>query len=406
MITTFYPPYSFGGDAVFVQQLSGELARRGHHVEVVHCTDAYRLTAGRGPGPDEADDERVTVHRLHSRAGIVSPMLTHLSGLPLLKTRRLQEILARGFDVVHYHNMSLMGVPGPRLGAAGAVTLYTLHEYWLVCPTHMLFKYDRAPCTRPRCVPCTLAHGRPPQLWRGLGLLRRAAERIDVFIAASRFVRRKHEEMGFARPVAVLPHFTTHRPVSGPPPAWLSGTAPYFLFVGRLERVKGLHTLIPIFRRYPRARLLVAGTGSHEGTLRRMAADAANIGFLGYQPRDRLTQLYARAVALIVPSLWYEVFGLVILEAFAQRTPAIVRNTGGMPEIIEHSGGGVAYDTDAQLLATMDRLLDAPDVRDSLGRRGHEALQRRWSPEAHIERYMLLIRQAADRRGGQGAAAR
>lgn len=47
MITTFYPPYNFGGDGIFVQQLSQELARRGHHVEVVHCADAYRLLAGR-----------------------------------------------------------------------------------------------------------------------------------------------------------------------------------------------------------------------------------------------------------------------------------------------------------------------------------------------------------------------
>ena len=45
MITTFYPPYNFGGDGVFVQRLSNELARRGHLVEVIHCTDAYRLAA-------------------------------------------------------------------------------------------------------------------------------------------------------------------------------------------------------------------------------------------------------------------------------------------------------------------------------------------------------------------------
>ena len=49
MITTFYPPYNFGGDGIFVRQLSNELARRGHHVEVIHCIDSYRLMAGRKP---------------------------------------------------------------------------------------------------------------------------------------------------------------------------------------------------------------------------------------------------------------------------------------------------------------------------------------------------------------------
>jgi hypothetical protein len=45
MITTFYPPYSFGGDGVYVQQLSNELAKRGQQVEVIHCRDAYNALA-------------------------------------------------------------------------------------------------------------------------------------------------------------------------------------------------------------------------------------------------------------------------------------------------------------------------------------------------------------------------
>ena len=49
MITTFYPPYNFGGDGIFVHRLSNELARRGHHVEVIHCIDAYHLLARQEP---------------------------------------------------------------------------------------------------------------------------------------------------------------------------------------------------------------------------------------------------------------------------------------------------------------------------------------------------------------------
>jgi glycogen synthase len=43
MVTTFYPPYSFGGDAMYVYRLSTELAQRGHQVDVFHCKDAYAL---------------------------------------------------------------------------------------------------------------------------------------------------------------------------------------------------------------------------------------------------------------------------------------------------------------------------------------------------------------------------
>jgi len=58
---------------------------------------------------------------------------------------------------------------------------------------------------------------------------------------------------------------------------------PYFLFVGRLEKLKGLQTLIPIFRQYQKARLLIAGKGSYEPCLRQMAEGVSNIQFLGHQ---------------------------------------------------------------------------------------------------------------------------
>jgi hypothetical protein len=62
MITTFYPPYHYGGDAVFVQQLSNELAARGHQVEVIHCKDAYHVMGGPEPSTTSRDHPNVTVH--------------------------------------------------------------------------------------------------------------------------------------------------------------------------------------------------------------------------------------------------------------------------------------------------------------------------------------------------------
>ena len=43
MVTTFYPPFSFGGDGIFVYQLAHALAEKGHRVDVIHSEDAYRL---------------------------------------------------------------------------------------------------------------------------------------------------------------------------------------------------------------------------------------------------------------------------------------------------------------------------------------------------------------------------
>src|SRR5712691_6859885 len=104
------------------------------------------------------------------------------------------------------------------------------------------------------------------------------------------------------------------------------------------EKLKGLQTLIPLFCRYRKAQLWIVGTGSYEPQLRQLTASNANIRFLGYMTDQDLQGLYRQAVAVLVPSLCLEIFPLVILEAFRQRTPVVVRNLGGMPEILTESG--------------------------------------------------------------------
>ena len=76
MITTFYPPYNFGGDGIFVQRLANELGKRGHHVDVIHCADSYRLLAGQEPKPGAPEHPNVTAHPLSSPYGRLSPLAT------------------------------------------------------------------------------------------------------------------------------------------------------------------------------------------------------------------------------------------------------------------------------------------------------------------------------------------
>ena len=395
MITTFYPPYNFGGDGIFVHHLSNELAQRGHQVEVIHCIDSYRLLGGLEPARGYEDHPNVTVHGLQSGWGFLSPLTTQQAGLPLFKSAHIERILERGFDVIHYHNISLIG--GPKILEYGrGIKLYTMHEYWLVCPTHGLFRFNRAVCKQRQCFLCSLVHRRPPQWWRYGNLLKTAVKHVDAFIAPSRFIKEKHREMGLDISIIHLPNFVP----------WVDGSTitpekggdnkisekPYFLFVGRLEKIKGLATLIPVFRRYKKAQLLIAGKGSRQLQFERLAQDSSNIRFLGYQSSSQLQALYRQAVALIVPSLCFEVFPLTIPEAFRQQTPVIARNLGGMPEVIQESEGGFIYDTEEELVAAMDHLLENPSHRRELGQRAYQVYQHRWTPGAHLQSYFALIR--------------
>ena len=401
MITTFYPPYNFGGDGIFVHQLANELAARGHHVEVIHCIDAYRLMGRPAPAQCYSDHPNVKVHGLKSRFGSFSPLATQQTGRPLFKSARIRKILAKGFDVIHYHNISLIG--GPRILEYGdAIKLYTMHEYWLVCPTHVLFRFNRAVCTRPHCFTCELAYRRPPQWWRHSDMIQAAVKYVDAFIAPSRFSKNLHRRMGLDAHIAHLPHFVpgseSEMPLAQRQAPHRPEAKPYFLFAGRLEKIKGLQTVIPIFRRYDKAQLWIAGEGSYGASLRGLAGDSDNIVFLGHKTKDELQTLYRNAVALVMPSLSLEVFALVILEAFLQRTPVIVRNIGGMPEVIQESGGGIVYDTEPELVSAMESLLSNVGWRDRLGELGFKAVAGKWSADAHLNSYFGLIHEIAARK--------
>src|SRR5262249_27357569 len=92
MITTFYPPYTFGADGIFVHRLSNELARLGHQVEVIHCIDAYRLRARQPPTQSYENHPNVTVHGLKSPLGFLSPLASQQTGFPFFKFARTRRI--------------------------------------------------------------------------------------------------------------------------------------------------------------------------------------------------------------------------------------------------------------------------------------------------------------------------
>ncbi len=402
-LTTFYPPYSFGGDAMHIYRLSHALADSGHHVEVVHCRDSYHLLHPQDPEVPFREHPGVVRHELRSPFGRLSPFLTHQTGRPWLKGRAIQRILnGRHFDVIHFHNISLLGPTVLTMESAHgpSVKLYTTHEHWLICPMHVLWKFNRRACDKPRCLPCMLLGKRPPQLWRYTGLLERAAPAVDQFLSPSRFTARMHADRGFPRPVAHLPYFTERKDQEWKEPGPRPQERPYFLFVGRLEIIKGLQTLIPLWRELPEADLLVAGTGNYEIQLRKMAAGQPNIKFLGPLSQSRLGPVYAHAVACIVPSITYETFGMISIEAFARKTPVIVRDLGALPETVQDSGGGFLYRTDGELLAAVRKLLQSPALRQELGEKGYQGFLKYWCTEAHLEQYFRFLREAAERKFG------
>jgi glycosyltransferase involved in cell wall biosynthesis len=401
LLTTFYPPFNFGGDGIDVQRTARALVRRGHDVTVVHDVDAYEWLTGKRLPDQPVLQDGVEVIGLRSKFGVLSPLLTHQFGRPIVHGGAIGALMRdRRFDVVVFNNVSLVGGPGLLSYGGEALKVYVAHEHWLVCPTHVLWRFNREPCDARACVKCVLAYKRPPQLWRFTGALERQLSNIDLFIARSEFSRNKHREFGFPKEMAVLPYFLPGEFPERPddPQTGRPHDRPYFLSVGRLTRIKGLDSIIPVFRQYPDADLLIIGDGEERAALEALASGMPNVRFLGRIANEDLRRYYEHAVAAIMPSRGYETFGIVLIEAFRFRTPVIARRIGPFPEIVNESQGGFLFSDDQELLAAMATLHRDTARRDALAMNGYRACRERWSEDVVIGKYLSLVQQAISSR--------
>lgn len=399
LVTTFYPPSSFGGDAVQVQRLAEGLAERGHRVRVVHNPAAHRLMGGKASPPVDVapgDVEVVTVldGQLARSAATIS---TYLTGTPLGYRERLAELVG-GFDVVHFHNPSLLGGPGAlSIGDAKAVRLYTTHEHWLLCPTHVLFRNGREVCTKRTCSTCTLSYHRPPQPWRATDLLDRGVQRLDAMLCPSRFTARMHRAQFPEARIEVVPLVSARLggavlPLAPPP------STPFFLFAGRLEPIKGAVRLARAFSGVRGADLVIAGSGSQEGELRSLAASNPAVRLVGFISSAEVLSLTRSALALVVPSAGYETFGGVAVDAMALGTPAVVRNLGPLPELVEE-GGGTVFDDDEALVGVLQALVDDPGTAKQMGAEAVDVAERRFSANLFFTSYFRILSDVAAGRG-------
>jgi glycosyltransferase involved in cell wall biosynthesis len=405
MFTTFYPPFNFGGDGIDTERMARALVRRGHRVTVVHDIDAYEWLSGRTLPEQPRDQDGVEVIGLRSRLGVIAPLLTHQFGTPVVHRRFMEKVTReRGFDVLVFGNVSLVGGPGLLTlgehsvgGGSGSHTrplrVYLAHEHWLVCPTHVLWRFNREPCDSRDCVRCVLSYRRPPQLWRFTSALERRLSSVDLFLARSEFSRNKHREFGFSRPMEVLPYFLPGDYPTQPPPRTTDSphSRPYFLTVGRLTRIKGVEAIIPAFRKYQSADLLIAGDGEDRSRLEQLAAGMPNVRFLGRVPNDELRRYYEHAIAAVMPSAGYETFGIVLIEAMRHHVPVLARRIGPFPEIVDQSGGGLLFADGSELLEAMRRLQDNPAESQRLADSGYQRCRERWSEGVVIDRFMSLV---------------
>jgi len=312
-------------------------------------------------------------------------------------------------DVAHLHSYMFQLTPailGPLL-EAGVPIVQTCHDYSAICVNQHLYDHR----INSICEAC-LRWGRIAPLWRRCmkgslawsaagcvaGLIDRyvaaSRERIRRFIAPGEFMRRKLIQGGLpADRVVHIPHFIDAEAVA---PGKTPGE--YVLFFGRLVPHKGISTFLRAAAMRREIPCAVLGGGVLEHSVRQRIRDERldHVRMLGRLGGDALWQAVRRARAVVVPSEWYEPFGLVILEAMAAARAVIASNVAGPAELVSHGTTGSLFTAgDAEELAeAMGRLWNAPDMAVAMGERAREKVLRDHRPEDYYGRMMAELEAA------------
>jgi glycosyltransferase involved in cell wall biosynthesis len=272
-------------------------------------------------------------------------------------------------DVVHFHHFHLFGIDLLSLTRRilpNARLILTFHEFISICDAegHMLRKSDKTLCTRASAVRCNQCFpDRPPEhfftreMW-----FKRHLSNIDVFTVPSRFMIERYASWGLEAHKIV--HVTNGQPdySGGRLATHTRSKHNRFGFFGQLVDNKGVWVILQAVQQLRANGFLdfaVELNGdniqfasaqrreefeafmAHENEL---PVGERRVFFNGSYSVQQLPQRMARVDWCVVPSVWWEIFGLVISEAWMFKRPVIASNVGGPGERITHEKDGLLFE--------------------------------------------------------------
>ncbi len=344
IVNNLYTPYLVGGAERSVQMLAEAFVAEGAQVSIItlHPGACFKRDTVRG----------VDVWRLPLRNGYWPFDLAKRSAWRRLMwhlrdiynhgaSRDLKDVLAKiSPDVVHTNNLSGFSVSvWSAAKQAGIPIVHTARDYYMLHPNSMLYangirQDERAMVAR---------------LW---SLVKKVVGRkVRAFVAISGYVKDIHLRNGhFPMATASVVHnsveLVAHSATASPKPK----RANVFGFLGRLDPAKGVELILEAAALTPEVNWLIAGEGRSDYVNALSAAAPPNVTFVGRQdPAVFLGNVHV----LVVPSMWAEPLGRVVLEAYAQGVPVLSSGLGGLKDIVEEGATGWHFDvTSASSLAT------------------------------------------------------
>ncbi|MDI6840032.1 MAG: glycosyltransferase family 4 protein [bacterium] len=415
IVNTFH--YNRGGDCVYTFELSHLLQKMGSH-KVIDFAMRHPLNVSSEYSkffvPEIDLPEELAKGGL--RAGTRVFKRTIYSNVA---KQKLSQLLNKyPVDIAHIQNIHRHITPSifHTLKARNIPIVWTLHDYFLLCPNSTFFSKDGIceVCKGGRFYNVVFKKCRKDSyaasfmvmleeyVHRVLGLLKL----VDFFIAPSKFLKNKMVEYGFPSDKVIhIPNFIDTREVE----KWRSGevenknSTSYVLYSGRLSYEKGLKTLIRAVSLCDSVNLWIAGDGplkvELEELVKRKVKD--RIKFLGHVDRDKIQKFISNALFIVLPSEWYENSPYSVLEAFAMGKPVVGSRIGGIPELVKDGETGLLFELGNadDLAEKIEWMIAHAKERQKMGQRARAMVEKEYNPEVHYERLMEMYGKVITKHG-------
>lgn len=289
-------------------------------------------------------------------------------------------IIENNIELMHVHNtLPLISFSSYHAAFACKVpVVQTVHNYRLLCPGATFTRDEKIceiciskglhnsvmyKCYRNSYIQ-TLLSAINIKLHRSIGTYKRAH-----FICFTEFIKNKLLEVNTFNDVInpnhvyIKPHFTTFKSEI----KYANERKNQYIFVGRLDKLKGIWILLEAWNKIKDIQLIICGTGPEEMEIREYIEKKGftNIKLMGFVKNETARDLISESKALIMPSQWYETLPMTFVECFSVATPIIGCDIGNIGDIIIEQKTGVHFEYNSpESLVNAIRLFESLDENE------------------------------------------
>lgn len=322
IICTLYPPYILGGAEISISLLAKGLVAQGNEVAVITTGNSYKEEVLDGVHVYRIKNRNIYWRYPQREKSILRKSLWHLIDIynPFYEADIKKILCSFQPDVINTSNLcGLSTMVWDIAHKLNIPIVHTLRDYYLLCPQQAMIKGTQS-CEK-QCLICRSYSA----------VKKKMSQKVDALVGISDFIREKHIRFGYfrnAKIVKTIPNSIDFLQVNSKEATYCIG------YIGRLSPEKGIEFMIDAFmesKLSKQYKILIAGTGNknYVDSLKTKYA-LPQVVFVGKQKQ---IDFFRQIDLLVVPSLWDEPFGRVVIEAYASHCPVFMSDNGGLKEL-------------------------------------------------------------------------